>query len=165
MKKKRIFISGILLIIFLLLLTGCSVRKNVKIKEVKEFTQSILESNEKIRDLDFYFIRPYLGANLVYDGDLDKEELQSLIDEIKTLIDIDFMQGIGDKYWKGTRPHEFIVYVYIDNMDNKREGDYDYLISSRYNKTYIHNEEPDNIDGYETWHIEDRDYNEILINE
>lgn len=154
--KKRIFIIGILLIVVLLLFTGCSVRKNVKIKEVKEFTKSILESNEKIRDLDFYFVRPYLGSHLVYDGDLDIDELQYLIAEFQTLIDIEFMQRIGDKYRGGTRPSEFKVYVYIDTMDNKREGDYDYLISSRYNKTHIHDEEPDNIDGYETWHIERR---------
>ena len=70
MVKKRILIIGILLIIFLLLFTGWSVRKTVRLREVKEFSISILESNEKIKELDFYFIRPYLGANLVYDGEL-----------------------------------------------------------------------------------------------
>lgn len=165
MEKKRVFIISILLIVLLLLFTGCSVRKNVKLKEVKEFSESILESNEKIKRLNFYFIRPYLGANLVYDGDLDQEELQYLIDEFKTLIDVEFMQKIGDEYWGGSRPSEFKIYVYIDTMDNKREGDYDYLISSRYNKTHIHDEEPDNIDGYQTWHIENKDYNEMIISE
>lgn len=153
MKRKRIIIIGILLIVFVLLFTGCSVRKNVRIKEVREFTRSILESNEKIKELDFYFVRPYLGSHLVYDGDLDEEELQDLIDEFKTLINIEFMQRIGGKYWGGSRPSEFNLYVYIDTMNNKKEGDFNYLISSRYNKTYIHDEEPDNIDGYQTWSI------------
>ena len=137
----------------------------MKIKEVKEFTGSILESNEKIKKLDFYFVRPYLGSHLIYDGDLDKDELKDLVDEFNTLIDIEFMQRIGDKYWGGSRPSEFNLYVYIDTMDNKREGDFDYKISSRYNKTHIYDEEPDNIDGYETWYIGGKDYNEKILKE
>ena len=35
------------------------------------------------------------------------------------LIDIEFMQGIGDKYWGGSRPSEFNLYLYIDTMDNR----------------------------------------------
>lgn len=81
MKKKKMFIIGMLLIVFLLLFTGCSVRKNVRSKEVKEFTKSILESNEKVKDLSFYFLRPYLAGELVYDGDLDKEDFKKIIDE------------------------------------------------------------------------------------
>lgn len=150
MIKKRKYIIGILLIACLFFFTGCSVDKNVKNKEVKNFTKCILESNEEIKDLKFYFRRPSLRAELVYNGDLDKEELQLLLDEFKTLIDIEFMQRIGEKYWGGARPSEFNLYVFVDK---KREDGYDYQVSSRYNKTHIHDEEPDNIDGYETWEI------------
>jgi hypothetical protein len=162
-KNKKIFIIGILLLTVLLIFTGCSVRKNVKIKEVKEFTKSVLESNDKIKKLDFYFVRPYLGSHLVSDGDLDKGDLQSIKEEFKSLIDIEFMQRIGDKYWGGSRPSRFNLYIYIDTMDNKKEGHYDYKISSEYNKTHIHDEEADNIDGYQTWFISDN--NGVLINE
>lgn len=164
MQKKGIFSIIILVVIILLVITGCSVRKNVRIKEIKQFTESILESNEKIKSLDFYFVRPYLGSHLVYDGDLDESDLKYFVDEFKTLIDIEFMQKIGDKYWGGSRPSEFVLYLYKDTMDNKKEGDYDYEIISRYNKTHIHDEEPDNIDGYQTWHVAGKGYNEILIN-
>ena len=79
-----------------------------KLKKVKEFTGSILESNEKIKSLDFYFVRPYLGSHLVYDGELDKEELRDLVDEFKTLIDIEFMQRIGED-----PDHQSLIYMYI----------------------------------------------------
>lgn len=111
MAKKRKYIFAILLVFLLLLLIACSVRKNVRNKEVIEFTKSILESNEKIKDLNFYFIRPYLGAKLVHDGDLDKEELQNIKKEFKSLINIEFMQKIGDKYWGG-QDHMSSVYIF-----------------------------------------------------
>lgn len=162
MKKKRIFIIGILLIILTLLFTGCSVRKTVRLKEVKEFSKSILKSNEKIKELDFYFIRPYLGANLVYDGDLEKEDLKDLLDEFKTLIDIDFMQMIGEKCWYDSTAWWFQLDVFIDKKTERKP---DYQIMTEYNKrTGRRDEEPDNIDGFKTWYIEDKDYNEILIN-
>lgn len=151
MKYKR-FIVGILLISMLLLIAGCSVRKNVKIKEVKEFTESILESNEKIKELDFYFIKPDLYADLVYDGDLDEKEIQSLIEEFKTLIDIEFMDKIGEKYWKGLRPNGFGLYIYLDNI---KDNNYDYLLESSYRKDLKLNDSPDNIDGYQTYTIFD----------
>lgn len=166
MFEKRKYIFGILIISCLLVFTGCSVRKNVKIKEVKDFTESTLESNEKIKSLDFYFIRPYLGANLVYDGDLEEGELKDLVDEFKTLIDIDFMQRIGDKYWGGSRPNEFVLYVYVDEIkDNKHEHTYDYKIFSQYNKTFNSNEIPENIDGYKTWFGYNKITGESVINE
>lgn len=164
MLKKRKYIFGILIVSSLLLFTGCSVRKNVRSKEVKEFTKSILESNEKVKDLSFYFIRPYLGGELVYDGDLDKEDFQNLIDEFNKKIDIEFMQRIGDRYWGGSRPSEFILYVHADkNKSDKNKHTYDYQIISRYNKTHVHDENPENIDGYQTWRISDNEYRAIIV--
>lgn len=164
MLKKGKYILGILIICCLLLFTGCSVRKNVRNKEVKEFTKSILESNKKVKDLSFYFIRPYLGGELVYDGDLDKQDFQNLIHEFDEKIDIEFMQRIGDKYWGGSRPSSFVLYIYVDNKRNdKNEHTYDYLISSRYNKTHVHDENPENIDGYKTWKISDNKNRAIII--
>ena len=154
MLKEKKYIFGVLLIIFLLLFTGCSVRKNVRNKEVKEFTKSILESNEKVKDLSFYFLRPSLYSDLVYDGELEKEDFQKINDEFNKKIDIEFMQRIGDEYWGGSRPSEFNLYIHVDkNRSDKKKHTYDYKISSQYNKTFVHDEEPDNIDGYETWHI------------
>lgn len=164
MFKKRKYITCIVLIFCLLLFTGCSVRKTVRNKEVKEFTKSILESNEKIKDLNFEFIRPQLEAELVHDGDLDKEDFQKLIAEFDKKIDIEFMQRIGDKYWGGARPSRCVLYVYIDNKRNDKHGHtYDYKISSRYNKTHIHDENPENIDGYKTWSIGDNKYRAVII--
>lgn len=154
MPKRKRFIIIILLIVSLFSLIGCDVSKNVKNKEIKEFTESILESNKKIKELKFYFRRPSLWAELVYDGDLDKEDLQFLVDEFKTLINVKFMQKIGDEYWGGSRPSEFNLNIYVD--EKKNENDYDYQINSQYNKTHIHDEDPDNIDGYETWTISDK---------
>lgn len=63
------------------------------------------------------------------------------------------MQRIRDKYWGGSRPSEFILYVYVDKKkDDRHEHTYDYRINSQYNKTYVHDEDPENIDGYETTH-------------
>lgn len=164
MFNKRKYIFGILLITGLLILTGCSVKKNVRNKEVKEFTEYILESNKKVKDLSFYFLRPYLGGELVYDGDLGKEDFQSLIDEFDKKIDIEFMQRIGDKYWGGSRPSEFVLYVHVDeNRSDRNKHTYDYRISSRYNKTYRSDQNPENIDGYKTWDIWDNKNREILI--
>lgn len=157
---KRKYFFAVLLISLLLLSVGCSVTKNVKTKEVKEFTKIILESNEKIKELNFYFLRPALYGELVHDGDLDKEELQNIKKEFKSLINIEFMQRIGDKYWGGVRPSEFNLYIYVNN---KRESGYDYTISSEYNKTHVSDENSENIDGYETWRISgEKDSGEII---
>ena len=154
MLKRKRFIISILLIVCLYSLIGCDISKNVKNKEVKEFIKSILESDDKIKELKFYFRRPSLWAELVYDGELDKEDLQLITDEFKTLINVKFMQKIGDEYWGGSRPSEFNLYIYVD--EKKDETDYDYQITSKYNKTHISDEDPENIDGYETWTISDK---------
>ncbi len=154
MLKRKRFIISILLIVCLFSLIGCDISKNVKNKEVKEFTKSILESDKKIKELKFHFRRPSLWAELVYDCELDKEDLQLLIDEFKTLINVKFMQRIGDEYWGGSRPSEFNLYIYVD--EKKDENDYEYQITSKYNKTHISDEDPENIDGYETWTISDK---------
>lgn len=150
MKKKRIFIISVIIIVGLFILTGCSIRKNVKNEEVKEFTKSILESNEKIKALKFYYRRPGIYADLAYDGELNEEDIESLIDEFKTLIDIEFMERMKNEYWKGTSPLDFGLYIHIDEI---RDDSYKYFITSRYHKEPIVNDDPNNIDGYETWSI------------
>ena len=151
LKKRKYFIS-LLLIFVLIIFTGCSIRKIVKTDETEEFTKSLLESNEKVKELNFYFIKPSLNADLVHDGDLDEEEFEDLIDEFKTLVDIEFMEKIGEKYWKGIRPYGFNVYVHIDEI---RKDNYDYLLESSYRKYSNQPDGPDNIDGYQTYTIFD----------
>ncbi len=143
-----------------LIMTSCSVTKKVSIQETKQFTNTILKSNEKIKNLEFYFTRPHLKAEMVYEGDLEADDFRYLIEEFKVLIDIDFMQKIGDKYWAGDIPWQFNLNVHVDE---KLDDSYDYQLFSRYNKEHIRNEDPENIDGYETWHIDDKNYNEITL--
>ncbi len=149
-KKRKYIIS--LLLISLILFTGCSISKKVKTDETEEFTKSILESNEKIKELEFYFIKPDFCADLVHDGDLDEEEFEDIINEFKTLVNIEFMEKVGEKYWKGLRPKGFNVYIHIDEM---RKDNYDYLLESTYRKHSNQPDGPDNIDGYKTYTIFD----------
>jgi len=150
--KKKSFVISILLILSLLIFTGCSPTINVKNKEVKEFSKSILKADKQIKELKFYFRRPSLNAELVYDDELSTADLQFLIAEFKTLINVEFMQKIGDKYWgKGARPSGFNLYIYVGKK--KDESGNDYLVMSRYNKTHVINDDPANIDGYKTWDI------------
>ncbi len=158
MKIKVYSLTVILM--FITILTGCSPYKTVSIDETKEFTKTIMDSNEKITNLEFRFKRPALYADINYKGDLEKGDFQYLINEFQTIIDIDFMQKIGDEYWNGSRPSGFKLRIHIG--EDKKDG-YDYIIYSKYNKTKVSNEEPDNIDGYETWYIFDRDDNKIKI--
>lgn len=147
-KKRKHIIS--LLLIFLIIFTGCSVRKTVKDEEIDEFIESILESNEKVKELKFYYRRPGLYADLAYDGVLDKEGVQGLIDEFKTLIDIEFMEKIRDEYSKQADPIHFGLYIYTDEI---RDDGYEYFVTTRYHKEPVINDDPDNVDGYETWSI------------
>lgn len=149
--KKKIFLAGIILSALLLILVESNPDKRVRMKEVRQFTETMCRSDEHIKDLKFYFQRPTLRAEMVYEGPLEKEKLISLMEDFKALVDVQFMQKIGDKYWGGARPSGFGLYIY-SNKD-KEGNDYDYLIYSRYNKTYIADENPDNIDGYKTWTI------------
>lgn len=150
MKKKEYLLVSMIIIIVLFIFTGCSVTKIVKDEEVKEFTESILESNEKIKALKFYYRRPGLYADLAYDGELNEKDIQNLIDEFKTLIDVEFMEKMGNKYSKGAGPLHFGLYIHIDQI---RDDSYKYLLTSRYHKEPIVNDDPDNVDGYETWSI------------
>lgn len=152
MFKKRKYITSLLLLISLILLTGCSISKKVRTDETEEFTKSILDSNKKVKELNFYFIKPSLNADLVHDGDLDKEEFEDIINEFKTLVDIEFMEKIGEKYWKGIIPRGFNIYIHIDEM---RKDNYDYLLESSYRKYSNQPDGPDNIDGYQTYTIFD----------
>ena len=158
MNKRSSLITMCLVLI--LVTTGCSRTKTVKTKETKEFTKAILESNEKIKSLKFYFTRPHLKAEMIYEGDLADIDFSYLIQEFGSLIDIGFMQGIGDQYWVGEIPWQFNLNVHVDE---KLDDGYDYQLFTRYNKEHIRNEDPDNIDGYDTWHINDRNYNEISM--
>lgn len=159
MKKKRIFIISLLMIVALFLTSGCSVSKKVRTNETKKFTKSVLESNKKIKELNFYFIRPSLNVDLAYDGGLETEEIEYLIDEFKTLIDIEFMEKIGEKYWKGTRPYGFNIYIHLDKI---RKDNYDYLLQSNYRKYSNKPDGPDNIDGYQSYTIIDNNKYEII---
>lgn len=125
------FTISIIIIISLFIFTGCSIRKTVKDKEAKEFTKSIINTNEKVKELDFYYRRQGLYADLAYDGELNEEDIQSLIDEFKTLIDVEFLEKIRDKYSKGSAHLDFGLYVHIDEI---RDDSYKYLITSRYYK-------------------------------
>lgn len=149
--KKKILLAGIILSAVLLILVECNPNKRVRIKEVRQFTETMCRSDEHIKDLKFYFQRPTLRAEMVYEGPLDKEKLISIMEDFKALVDVEFMQKIGDNYWGGARPSDFVLYIY-SNKD-KEGNDYDYRIRSRYNKTYRCDENPDNIDGYKTWTI------------
>lgn len=149
-RKKRMFTISMIIIISLFIFTGCSIRKTVKDEEVKGFTESIMKSNEKIKELKFYYKRPGLYADLAYDGELNEEDIQSLIDEFKILIDVEFMEKIRDEYSNGSAPLDFGLYIHKDKI---RDAGYKYLITSRYHKESIVNDDQDNIDGYETWSI------------
>lgn len=150
MKRKRMFIISMIIIIGLFIFTGCSIRKTLKDEEVKAFTKSILKSNEKIKDLKFYYRRPGIYADLAYDGELNEKDIESLIDEFKTLIDVEFMEKMRNEYSKGSSPLHFGLYIHIDKI---RDDSYKYLITSRYHREPIVNDDPDNIDGYKTWSI------------
>lgn len=151
--KKKFFLAGIILFAVLLILVESdpSRSKRVRLKEVRQFTETMCRSDEHIKDLKFYFQRPTLRAEMVYEGPLDKEKLISIMEDFKALVDVEFMQKIGDNYWGGARPSDFVLYIY-SNKD-KEGNDYDYRIRSQYNKTYRSDENPDNIDGYKTWTI------------
>ena len=146
------------MIVALFLTTGCSVSKKVRTEETKEFTKSVLESNKKVKELNFYFRRPSLNVDLAYDGGLETEEIEDLIDEFKTLIDIEFMEKIGEKYWKGTRPYGFNIYIHIDKI---RKDNYDYLLESHYRRYSNKPDGPDNIDGYQSYTIIDNNKDEL----
>ena len=158
MNKRSSLITICLVLIYII--TGCSRTKTVKTKETKEFTKAILESNGKIKSLKFYFTRPRLKAEMIYEGDLADIDFRYLIQEFEPLIEIDFMQEIGGRYWAGEIPWQFDLNVHVDE---KLDDAYDYQLFTRYNKEHIRNEDPDNIDGYETWHINDKNYNEISV--
>ena len=151
--KKKIFLAGIILSALLLILveSNPSRSKRVRMKEVRQFTETMCRSDEHIKDLKFYFQRPTLRAEMVYEGPLERERLISIMEDFKALVDVEFMQKIGDNYWGGARPSDFVLYIYSDK--EKEGNDYDYLIYSQYNKTYRSDENPDNIDGYKTWTI------------
>ena len=151
--KKKFFLAGIILSAVLLILveSNPSRSKRVRMKEVRQFTETMCRSDEHIKDLKFYFQRPALRAEMVYEGPLDEEKLISIMKDFKALVDVQFMQKIGDNYWGGARPYGFALYIYCDK--DKEGNNYDYLIDSQYNKTHIADENPDNIDGYKTWTI------------
>ncbi|MBS6525415.1 MAG: hypothetical protein KH322_05300 [Peptoniphilaceae bacterium] len=149
--KKKFFLAGIILFAVLLILVETNPNKRVRMKEVRQFTETMCRSDEHIKDLKFYFRRPTLRAEMVYEGPLEKEKLISITEDFKALVDVEFMQKIGDKYWGGARPSDFELYIYCDK--DKEGNNYDYLIYSQYNKTYKVDENPDNIDGYKTWTI------------
>lgn len=156
MTKRRMPTTSILIIVALLIFTGCSASRKVRTNETEEFTKSILESNQKVKKLSFYFIRPSLNVDLAYDGDIGTGELEDLVNEFKTLIDIEFMDQIGEKYWKGLRPYGFNIYIHIDKI---RKDNYDYLLESHYRKYSNQPDGPDNIDGYQTYSILDNTKN------
>ena len=149
--KKKILLAGIILSAILLILVESNPNKRVRMKEVRQFTETVCRSYEHIKELKFYFQRPGLRAEMVYEGPLDKEKLICIMEDFKALVDVEFMQKIGDNYWGGARPSDFELYIY-SNKD-KEGNDYDYRICSQYNKTYRSDENPDNIDGYKTWTI------------
>lgn len=156
MRRKRIFTIGMLIIVSLFFITGCSVSKKVKTEETKEFTKSLLESNKKVKELNFYFRRSSLNVDLAYDDDIETEEIEDLIDEFKTLVDIEFMDSIGEKYWQESRPNDFNIYIHIDKI---RDDNYDYLVSSGYRKYNNKPDGSDNIDGYQSYTIFDNTKN------
>lgn len=149
--KKKILLAGVILFAVLLILVETNPNKRVRMKEVRQFTETMCRSDEHIKDLKFYFQRPGLRAEMVYESPLDKEKLICIMEDFKALVDVEFMQKIGDNYWGGARPSGFELYIYCDK--DKEGNNYDYSIYSQYNKTYRSDENPDNIDGYKTWTI------------
>ena len=155
-----LLLIGISVRVYYSTFTGQNVETIVRTKEVKEFTKEMLNSNKKIKKLNFYYFTGYFCADLIYDGDLDKEDMQLLTNQIKSFINIENMTKIQNKYWDNSEVPRVEIYIYVDDIKNKR--DYDYIIRNDHELAATIEKSEDK-DVYGKWTIWDKDENKVLI--
>lgn len=140
--------------------TGQNVETIVRTKEVKEFTKEMVNSNKKIKKLNFYYFTGYFCADLIYDDDLNKEDMNLLTDQFKSFINVENMKKIQKKYWDNSEIPRVEIYIYVDDIRNKR--DYDYIMRNDHELAATI-EKPEDADVYSKWTVWDKAGNKVLI--
>lgn len=169
---KKIKLLSIILSIFLLIgisirvyystFTGQNVKTIVRTKEVKEFTKKLVDSNDKVKKLNFYYLTGYFSGDLICGSDLNKEDMKLLVTQLKTFINTENMKRIQNKYWDNSELPRVEIYIYIDDIKSKK--DYDYIMRNDH-ELLATIEKPEDIDLYSKWTIWDKDDYKVLIKE
>lgn len=164
-KKIIVFAISILLLIGISVrlyyssFTGQNVETIVRSREVREFTKDMLNSNEKIKSLNFYYFTGYFSADLIYQGDLNRDDMELLIEGFKSFINTESMIKIQNKYWDNSSLPGVEIYIYIDKIRDKR--DYDYIIRNDHELAATI-DKSEHADPYRKWTIWDKAENKLF---
>ena len=153
--KNRKNLILVTLMIGLIFMTACSIEKNVKSEEFHLFREE-MSSNKKIDEIQIKFLRPSLYINFVTSENFEINDVKRVIDKLKPFINTNHMDEIASKYWvKDTKVHNVCISFYNGKIDkNDTRKNLVYSIYTNYYKTHVVDDNPLNVDAYNTWFIE-----------
>lgn len=146
---KRAFI---LLIVFMLLLSGCSPSRTVKDEAIKDFNKELKQSFEEIKKIKTYIIRPSLNWDIyVSDTENMDDIFYYVVDYLKTSNIVE--DELRDKY---TGVY-FISRITITVTKKKTRRTYQGYYYKRGTTIYADNESANVVDNFTTWYRWDDD--------
>ncbi|WP_434751570.1 hypothetical protein [Paenibacillus amylolyticus] len=138
-----------LLIGVLLLITGCSTTHKVNTDSTKELTKELKELSPSIEKVQFTFTRPNLTYRIDMSEEPSKEELDSILTEIKKFTTVDNMNEIARSVKWGLEISE----IYLDLNTDENTETIEHTYYARYFKTSDASDYSDtNIEGYNIWY-------------
>lgn len=138
-----------ILICFLLFLAGCSTTYSVNTSSTKELTKELKELSSSIERVKFTFTRPNLFCRIDMSEEPSKEELESILTEIKKFSTIDNMNEIARSIKWGLD----IANIYLDMNTDKDKQTIEHAYYARYFKTSDASDHSEtNIEGYSIWY-------------
>ena len=152
--KNRKNLIIVTLMIGLIFITACSITKNVESDEFNLFREE-MSSNKKIDEIQIKFLRPSLYINFVTSENFEINDVKKVIDKLKPFINTNHMDEIASKYWvKDTKVSTVYISFYNGKIDkNDKRKNLVYSIYTNYYKTHVVDDDPLNIDAYNTWFI------------
>lgn len=134
---------------FLLFSTGCSTTRSVNTDSIKKFTKDLKGLSPTIEKVQFTFTRPNLYCRIDMNKELGKEELESILTEIKEFSTIDNINEIASSVKWGLE----ISNIYLDINSDKDHKTIEHAYYAKYFKTSDASDYSEtNIESYKIWY-------------
>ncbi|WP_435921115.1 hypothetical protein [Paenibacillus sp. DYY-L-2] len=138
-----------ILICFLIFLAGCSTTHRIETDSTKELTKDLKELSPSIGRVQFTFTRPNLFCRIDMSKEPSKEELESILTEIKKFSTIDNLNEIARSIKWGLE----ISNIYLDINTDEDKKTIEHAYYARYFKTFDASDHSEtNIEGYKLWY-------------
>ena len=146
--SKKILIGLIMVFVAVTMIIGCSVTNSVNTKSTKTLAEDLKGISKSIENAKFTFTRPNLLISIDLSEDSSKDDIESILSNVKTFATVDNMTEIARSVKWNLEISEIRLVINSDVGEQAIK----HVYFARYFKTFdASDKSKENIDGYKTW--------------